>query len=362
MGSVCDPCTSTGIPNLALERNYSNNSVKNSNNNNAFKSEPKRAEDFVCLVCNDGDYGDDNLIVFCSGCNICVHQKCYGITKIPENDWFCDVCVNFGEKGKYLRCPLCTNKGGAMKETTLFSNDKFFQKVNPSYYNVYEHVDTSKPIKPVMDPNYAIYLNENDKSKKTPIKANQDDTSEECKFYDYYKLPKDFPKDEQKANEPKPPYAWCHSSCGIWMSEIVFVEKNPDLINSDHKSITNIIPKNKIYDGIERIDKKRFQLTCALCQHRSGACIQCARGKCAIAFHVECARRAKMFMEIKNSENHGFIIYCERHAPLKVKRTLESKVKIYIDEVSKFIRSIDKFYQSYSYKFEQLPNYDGGNV
>lgn len=68
-----------------------------------------------------------------------------------------------------------------------------------------------------------------------------------------------------------------------------------------------------------------------------------------------------MFMEVKNSENNGFIIYCEKHAPLKVKRTLESKVKTYVDDISKFCRAIEKFYLSYRYKFDSVPNFEVQN-
>ena len=39
-------------------------------------------EDARCDVCNDGDFEDNNLIVFCDGCDIAVHQQCYGIDKV----------------------------------------------------------------------------------------------------------------------------------------------------------------------------------------------------------------------------------------------------------------------------------------
>jgi hypothetical protein len=53
--------------------------------------------DSVCDVCLEGDWTDDNQIVFCEGkrCpGIAVHQRCYGILRIPEGDlpWLCDVC------------------------------------------------------------------------------------------------------------------------------------------------------------------------------------------------------------------------------------------------------------------------------
>jgi len=32
-------------------------------------------EDVPCCVCNERDSSDDNLIVFCDGCNIAIHQS-----------------------------------------------------------------------------------------------------------------------------------------------------------------------------------------------------------------------------------------------------------------------------------------------
>jgi len=46
-------------------------------------------EDAVCEVCKDGEALIDDMIVACDGCNVAVHQSCYGIPEIPEGDWFC---------------------------------------------------------------------------------------------------------------------------------------------------------------------------------------------------------------------------------------------------------------------------------
>lgn len=70
-------------------------------------------ENVICDVCRSPDSEEGNEMVFCDSCNICVHQACYGITRIPEGQWLCCTC-NLGKRPK---CVLCPNKGGAMKST-----------------------------------------------------------------------------------------------------------------------------------------------------------------------------------------------------------------------------------------------------
>ncbi|KFM81381.1 Protein Jade-1, partial [Stegodyphus mimosarum] len=68
-------------------------------------------EDAICDVCRSPDSHEGNEMVFCDACNICVHQICYGITKIPEGSWICRTCALSIRPA----CALCPNRGGAMK-------------------------------------------------------------------------------------------------------------------------------------------------------------------------------------------------------------------------------------------------------
>ncbi|XP_042292951.1 protein Jade-1 isoform X2 [Thunnus maccoyii] len=70
-------------------------------------------EDVVCDVCQSPDGEDNNEMVFCDKCNICVHQACYGIQKVPKGSWLCRICA----LGILPKCQLCPKKGGAMKPT-----------------------------------------------------------------------------------------------------------------------------------------------------------------------------------------------------------------------------------------------------
>lgn len=68
----------------------------------------------LCQVCFNGDSLEDNPIVFCSGCDIGVHQFCYGVTDIPEGDWYCQRC-EVGLTPEQAVCVLCPTRSGALR-------------------------------------------------------------------------------------------------------------------------------------------------------------------------------------------------------------------------------------------------------
>ena len=85
-------------------------------------------EDAQCAICNNGDYEDEDLIVFCDVCNIPVHQKCYGIDELPDKGWVCNNCKLFEmQRGVMVKCILCPKRGGAMKPTSIFRRAEHYQ-------------------------------------------------------------------------------------------------------------------------------------------------------------------------------------------------------------------------------------------
>lgn len=71
--------------------------------------------DEPCDVCFEGDSDELNEIIFCDGCDIAVHQNCYGVATVPrgEDPWFCLRCS--APDPEAVLCVLCPLKKGAMK-------------------------------------------------------------------------------------------------------------------------------------------------------------------------------------------------------------------------------------------------------
>ena len=100
-----------------------------------------------CAVCNDSECDNSNAIVFCDGCNIAVHQECYGIAFIPEGQWLCRKCMI--NKNREIGCVFCPSKTGAFKQLdnslwshvicALWINELYF--ANPIYMEPIEGLD-----------------------------------------------------------------------------------------------------------------------------------------------------------------------------------------------------------------------------
>ncbi|PWY90730.1 hypothetical protein BO70DRAFT_328624 [Aspergillus heteromorphus CBS 117.55] len=77
---------------------------------------PGEEQDSKCAICDDGDCENSNAIVFCDGCDLAVHQECYGVPFIPEGQWLCRKCQLIGRGS--VKCIFCPNTEGAFKQTT----------------------------------------------------------------------------------------------------------------------------------------------------------------------------------------------------------------------------------------------------
>lgn len=184
---------------------------------------PGEEQDTKCAVCDDGDCENSNAIVFCDGCDLAVHQECYGVPFIPEGQWLCRKCQLLG-RGT-TNCIFCPNTEGAFKQTP-----------------------TSK---------------------------------------------------------------WAHILCAIWIPEV---------------SIGNPSVMEPITD-VEKVPRSRWKLTCYICRQRMGASIQCSNKHCFTAFHVTCARKAKLYLKMKSAHGTPAVMdtnflkaFCDKHVPPEWRR------------------------------------------
>ncbi|KAF7121708.1 hypothetical protein CNMCM5793_009260 [Aspergillus hiratsukae] len=83
---------------------------------NGETTAPGEEQDSKCAICDDGDCENSNAIVFCDGCDLAVHQECYGVPFIPEGQWLCRKCQLIGRGS--VNCIFCPNTEGAFKQTT----------------------------------------------------------------------------------------------------------------------------------------------------------------------------------------------------------------------------------------------------
>ncbi|XP_010885414.2 bromodomain-containing protein 1 [Esox lucius] len=111
---------------------------------------------------------------------------------------------------------------------------------------------------------------------------------------------------------------WGHVVCALWVPEVGF---------------SNAVFVEPI-DGVRNIPPARWKLTCYLCKEKGvGACIQCHKANCYVAFHVSCAQKAGLFMkmepvkEVTETGEPTFSVkktaFCGAHTPSgSVKRPL----------------------------------------
>lgn len=300
----------------------------------SYKRQLISQEDAQCVVCSSGDYEEDDLIVFCGNCGMPVHQSCYGIDEVPEGDWICYNCEIFGfKRGLCVPCFLCPRRGGAMKPTNVYictsqSNGSKKQKNIEMMLQakVQEgREDKSMSINSVLKKEFEYQIQYRGEDINMDLQFDPQDKE--------LQIPEDYQAfiqknsgrlESQYSYQTNTLYEWVHQSCAQWIHEI------------------SVTPRTPV--KLSKLDQKRFTLQCFICLKKDdGACVQCTYSRCMISFHVECAKRARYFMEVeKRGKDKTYRLFCEKHRPLKIVKEMEEKDKQTLDEIHQFCKTIEK--------------------
>lgn len=90
-----------------------------------------RINEKICSICNNGDYQEDNVFIFCLKCKMAVHVNCYGAHNKKADEFICELCSTFDLETVYnVECILCPVKGGSMKKTNVKIGSEYLRKLN----------------------------------------------------------------------------------------------------------------------------------------------------------------------------------------------------------------------------------------
>jgi NuA3 HAT complex component NTO1 len=204
------------------------------------------------MICCEGDWEEDNVILFCDGCNLAVHQVCYGggAVAIPDGPWYCD------------RCDPARWAGPAVRRARVGAAH------SPAAH--------SPAASPVRNPSHHR------------ARACRHAAQECCLC-----------PEKGGAMKRTTDWRWAHVVCALWVPNVSFMD-----------------PESRDAIDLSGMDERRFGLSCSLCGQQKGACIQCKERKCMRAFHVTCARKHELHMtEREHDDWVEFSVYCDKHKP-----------------------------------------------
>lgn len=222
-------------------------------------------EDVPCCVCGDRDSEDSNLIVFCDGCSIAVHQECVGLPEVPEGDWLCDKCQYLADWDNGIRDGFdpdvpspngkrASGKKGRRKSSTAAPAQ------GEDFLNGSRGSDgTERPVVScIACPDLTGAFRRTNRHGK-----------------------------------------WIHIVCALYIPELCFMD-------------------NGVVD-IRGLEPRRATLQCEVCQGMGG-CVQCAVTRCCHSYHVTCARKNGQLVRThmsKKSDQFAYETFCPQHSITK---------------------------------------------
>ncbi|XP_026056781.1 protein AF-10 isoform X3 [Carassius auratus] len=215
-----------------------------------------------CCVCSDERGWAENPLVYCDGhgCNVAVHQACYGIVQVPTGPWFCRKCESQERAARVI---------------------KGWRGRKPSWQTPEEgRLSTT------------CKKEEEDSRLSRSLKTLNIVRCELCPHKD-------------GALKRTDNGGWAHVVCALYIPEVEFA---------------NVSTMEPIV--LQSVPHERYNKTCHLCEEQgreskaaTGACMTCNKHGCRQAFHVTCAQFAGLLCEEQGSDadNVKYCGYCKYH-------------------------------------------------
>ncbi|XP_061093781.1 protein AF-10 isoform X3 [Conger conger] len=215
-----------------------------------------------CCVCSDERGWAENPLVYCDGhgCNVAVHQACYGIVQVPTGPWFCRKCESQERAARVL-------KGWKGR----------------------------KPSQQALD---------GGRRASTQHKAEEDERlAKSLKTMNTWRC--ELCPHKDGALKRTDNGGWAHVVCALYIPEVEFA---------------NVSTMEPIV--LQSVPHERYNKTCYICEEQgreskaaSGACMTCNKHGCRQAFHVTCAQFAGLLCEEQGSDadNVKYCGYCKYH-------------------------------------------------
>ncbi|XP_021987626.1 uncharacterized protein LOC110884244 isoform X2 [Helianthus annuus] len=238
--------------------------------------------DKFCNVCGTLNNDELNCLLECNKCLIKVHQACYGISKVPKNDWYCRPCR---ENATNMACVLCGYEGGVMTRAVNSNN------IVRSLLNAWNVVTELQETQFNMDaPQNIICEHTRTYSVADPLVKNLS-----------------YPVNDKVVNNSVTAgifdptvKQWIHMVCGLWTPGT----RCPNVDTMSAFDVSGACcPKGNV--------------VCSMCKRPGGCCIRCRVMDCAIHFHPWCAHQKGLLQsEVEGADNDkvGFYGRCELHA------------------------------------------------
>ncbi|XP_067234801.1 protein AF-10 isoform X2 [Chanodichthys erythropterus] len=215
-----------------------------------------------CCVCSDERGWAENPLVYCDGhgCNVAVHQACYGIVQVPTGPWFCRKCESQERAARVIkgwrgRKPSWQTPEGGGLSTTCNKEE--------------EDSRLSRSLKTLNIVRCELCPHKDGALKRTDNGG------------------------------------WAHVVCALYIPEVEFA---------------NVSTMEPIV--LQSVPHERYNKTCYICEEQgreskaaTGACMTCNKHGCRQAFHVTCAQLAGLLCEEQGSDadNVKYCGYCKYH-------------------------------------------------